>query len=174
MCLRSLSLLPFLGLYDLKVVLMFGLSFKSNSFINQSQFYLPHWPWAPCLSSVHYSDPVHHFIHTFVWIKHITFTSSATPNTLLCLASSSSWAPGSQWWFPLWMEQALLFWWVDHIIVGGDHGGDECRHQYQDDNADADLKAHLARIDPAKIAGPLETAFQDVVTTPFASSWFKN
>ena len=68
------------------------------------------------------------------------------------------------------MEQALLFWWVDHIIVGGEHGGDE----YQDDNADADLKAHLARIDPAKIAGPLETAFQDVVTTPFASSLFKN
>ena len=32
-----------------------------------------------------------------------------------------------------------------------------------DDYDDADLKAHLARIDPAKIAGPLETAFQDVV-----------
>ena len=26
------------------------------------------------------------------------------------------------------------------------------------------LKAHLAKIDPAKIAGPLETAFQDVVS----------
>ena len=26
------------------------------------------------------------------------------------------------------------------------------------------LKAHLANIDPAKIAGPLETAFQDVVS----------
>ena len=32
-----------------------------------------------------------------------------------------------------------------------------------DDYDAADLKAHLARIDPAKIAGPLETAFQDVV-----------
>ena len=96
--------------------------------------------------------------------------SSVTLNTLLYLASSSSWAPGSQWWSPLWMELAPLFWWVEHIVVVGDHGGNE----YQDDNADADLKAHLARIDPAKIAGPLETAFQDVVTTDFRSIWFKN
>ena len=41
--------------------------------------------------------------------------------------------------------------------------GDNNNPDYDDDNDDADLKAQLARIDPAKIAGPLETAFQDVV-----------
>ena len=66
-------------------------------------------------------------------------------------------------------EVTYLWWWWDS---DDDAKNDPYYNDYDDndDYDDADLKAQLARIDPAKIAGPLETAFQDVVNVDPESS----
>ena len=76
--------------------------------------------------------------------------------------------------------------WCWHPSSGNnnDDDDDDDENEYDindddsDDNDDADLKAQLARIDPAKIAGPLETAFQDVVSlkliSRYVSAWFRS